>query len=386
MDFAAHARSLGAHAEQVKTIGDLEGALERARRADRTAVVVIETDPARPFTGRRGLVGRPGAGGLGRARRSARRARRTSRRAAASGREASVTVRIGVNPIGWTNDDLETLGDDTPLEACLAEARQAGYAGIELGRKFPRRPAELRAVLAAARARPRVGLVRLPAPPARARRRRSPRCRRTRASWPSWARTAMVFAEETDSVHGRLGVPLSTRPRAGRGGLAALRRGADRGRRAPPRARDAARVPPPHGDRRRDGGRDRPADGGDRPRGGPAPATPATSPTRAATCWPSRAGTRAGSSTSTARTSGRPCSRRRAGARPELPRRGGRRRVHRARRRLRRLPGAARVLRDAGYAGWLVVEAEQDPAKAHPLTYARMGFAHLSRLLADLRL
>jgi len=51
VDFAAHARSLGAYAEQVKTIGDLEGALERARRAERTAVVVIETDPARPFPG-----------------------------------------------------------------------------------------------------------------------------------------------------------------------------------------------------------------------------------------------------------------------------------------------------------------------------------------------
>jgi 3D-(3,5/4)-trihydroxycyclohexane-1,2-dione acylhydrolase (decyclizing) len=51
IDFAAHARSLGAHAEQVKTIGDLEGALERARQADRTSVVVIETDPGRPFTG-----------------------------------------------------------------------------------------------------------------------------------------------------------------------------------------------------------------------------------------------------------------------------------------------------------------------------------------------
>jgi 3D-(3,5/4)-trihydroxycyclohexane-1,2-dione acylhydrolase (decyclizing) len=51
VDFAAHARSLGAHAEQVKTIGELEGALERARRADRTAVVVIETDPTRPFPG-----------------------------------------------------------------------------------------------------------------------------------------------------------------------------------------------------------------------------------------------------------------------------------------------------------------------------------------------
>jgi len=36
-----------------------------------------------------------------------------------------------------------------------------------------------------------------------------------------------------------------------------------------------------------------------------------------------------------------------------------------------------RPLCDAGYAGWLVVEAEQDPAKAHPLTYAKLGFANL---------
>jgi 3D-(3,5/4)-trihydroxycyclohexane-1,2-dione acylhydrolase (decyclizing) len=48
VDFAAHARSLGASAEQVKTIADLEEALARARAADRTAVVVIETDPAAP--------------------------------------------------------------------------------------------------------------------------------------------------------------------------------------------------------------------------------------------------------------------------------------------------------------------------------------------------
>jgi inosose dehydratase len=34
----------------------------------------------------------------------------------------------------------------------------------------------------------------------------------------------------------------------------------------------------------------------------------------------------------------------------------------------------------AGYRGWLVVEAEQDPAKAHPLTYARKGFDSLSAL------
>ena len=38
------------------------------------------------------------------------------------------------------------------------------------------------------------------------------------------------------------------------------------------------------------------------------------------------------------------------------------------------------VLADHGYAGWLVVEAEQDPAKAHPLTYARLGFDNLALL------
>jgi inosose dehydratase len=36
------------------------------------------------------------------------------------------------------------------------------------------------------------------------------------------------------------------------------------------------------------------------------------------------------------------------------------------------------LLKDARYQGWLVVEAEQDPARAHPLTYARMGHDYLS--------
>ena len=37
----------------------------------------------------------------------------------------------------------------------------------------------------------------------------------------------------------------------------------------------------------------------------------------------------------------------------------------------------------ADYAGWLVVEAEQDPAKAHPLTYARIGLRNLKRAAED---
>ena len=43
-------------------------------------------------------------------------------------------------------------------------------------------------------------------------------------------------------------------------------------------------------------------------------------------------------------------------------------------------PTLLKILHDSGYAGWLVVEAEQDPAKAHPLTYATMGYRNLYRL------
>ena len=58
-----------------------------------------------------------------------------------------MSVRLGINPITWTNDDVPELGGDTPLETCLAETRLAGYAGTELGGKFPRRSAELRSIL-----------------------------------------------------------------------------------------------------------------------------------------------------------------------------------------------------------------------------------------------
>ncbi|MGX1786415.1 myo-inosose-2 dehydratase [Bosea sp. NPDC055332] len=56
-------------------------------------------------------------------------------------------IRIGANPIGWSNDDLQDIGGATPLETCLAEAREAGFVGMELGHKFPREPKALKAAL-----------------------------------------------------------------------------------------------------------------------------------------------------------------------------------------------------------------------------------------------
>ena len=56
-------------------------------------------------------------------------------------------VRIGINPLTWTNDDLPELGENNSLETCLKEAKQAGYEGVELGRKFPRDAAVLGPIL-----------------------------------------------------------------------------------------------------------------------------------------------------------------------------------------------------------------------------------------------
>lgn len=56
-------------------------------------------------------------------------------------------VRLAVSPLSWTNDVLADLGGDTPVETCLAEAASAGYHGVELGRLFPREPQPLSALL-----------------------------------------------------------------------------------------------------------------------------------------------------------------------------------------------------------------------------------------------
>ena len=58
-----------------------------------------------------------------------------------------MTIRFGVSPIAWINDDMPELGGDTPVERVLTDARDIGFAGVELGGKFPRHHNELRALL-----------------------------------------------------------------------------------------------------------------------------------------------------------------------------------------------------------------------------------------------
>ncbi|TPK60421.1 myo-inosose-2 dehydratase [Mesorhizobium sp. B2-4-15] len=46
-------------------------------------------------------------------------------------------AKLGIAPIAWWNDDLAELSGDISLEGCLAEAREAGFSGMETGRRFP---------------------------------------------------------------------------------------------------------------------------------------------------------------------------------------------------------------------------------------------------------
>ena len=54
-----------------------------------------------------------------------------------------MSVKLGIAPIAWSNDDMTELGGDTSLEQCLSEASQAGFIGIESGGKFPKNSEEL---------------------------------------------------------------------------------------------------------------------------------------------------------------------------------------------------------------------------------------------------
>ncbi len=60
-----------------------------------------------------------------------------------------MTIRFGVSPIAWTNDDMPELGGDTTVETILTDAAAIGFEGVELGGKFPREPALLKPLLAA---------------------------------------------------------------------------------------------------------------------------------------------------------------------------------------------------------------------------------------------
>ena len=286
-----------------------------------------------------------------------------------------MTVRIGTNPIAWSNDDLPELGGDTPLETCLSEAREAGFTGIELGNKFPREPAALQAVLG------RHGLNLVSGWYGAALRHRGVEAE-IAAMRPhldllqACGCGVMVFAETSDTVQGQRGTPVADRP--------VMRAGEwppflDRlGRLGDWMAAQGVRMAFHHhmGTVIETGAEiDRLLSG-----------TPDSVGLLFDTGHLAFAGA---DPAAVARRWGHRVSHVHAkDVRPDVLARAKRERwsfLDAVVAGVYTVPGdgcvdfaaALRPLAEAGYAGWLVVEAEQDPARAHPLTYARAGYAHL---------
>ena len=62
-----------------------------------------------------------------------------------------MSVKIGISPISWQNDDLPDLTAAYTMEQALREAREIGYTGVERGRRMPADTEGLRAYLNANR-------------------------------------------------------------------------------------------------------------------------------------------------------------------------------------------------------------------------------------------
>jgi inosose dehydratase len=121
-------------------------------------------------------------------------------------------IRIGANPIGWSNDDLQEIGGQTPLETCLAEAKEAGFEGMELGHKFPREAGALKAALAP------FGMACIGGWHSIALLQRTPQeefalARAHRDLLKAMGTNVFIVAETSNAIHGDRGKPLSQRPR-----------------------------------------------------------------------------------------------------------------------------------------------------------------------------
>ncbi len=290
-----------------------------------------------------------------------------------------MTVRIGVNPIGWSNDDMRELGGETPLETCLAEAKQAGFEGVELGHKFPREKRALKAALAP------FGLACVSgwysaALLARDAAAEMEALRPHLDLLKAMGCTVLILAETSNAIHGDAARPLSTRPVLPRGGWAEF--GARLTSVAEATLREGVRlVYHHHMGTVVQSAEDIDAlmahtgdavhlllDTGHAVWGGADPAVLAR-----------RYHARIGHvHTKDVRRAAMERARAKDWSFLDAVVEG-----------VYTVPGDGMVDYPAvlhalpGYDGWVVIEAEQDPAKAHPLTYATLGYRNLVRFLAD---
>jgi inosose dehydratase len=122
------------------------------------------------------------------------------------------TIHLGVAPIAWSNNDMLELGGETSLETCLKETRKAGFTGTETGVKFPMDPAVLGPILK----KHKLALVsgwfsgELLNSTVKAEQKRMMAQIDT---YKALGAPAYVYAETTGTVQNRMEAPLSSRPR-----------------------------------------------------------------------------------------------------------------------------------------------------------------------------
>jgi len=56
-------------------------------------------------------------------------------------------IKLAIAPIGWTNDDMPELGSENSFQQCISEMALAGFVGCEVGNKYPRDIAQLKKAL-----------------------------------------------------------------------------------------------------------------------------------------------------------------------------------------------------------------------------------------------
>ncbi|MFO1073207.1 MAG: myo-inosose-2 dehydratase [Geminicoccaceae bacterium] len=295
-----------------------------------------------------------------------------------------MTVKLGTNPIAWTNDDMPELGGDTPLETCLREAAEAGFVGIEKGGKFPNEAAAVKRVLAP------FGLELVSGWWSGELRTRSVEAeiRAMQAHFDllkGCGCPVMVWAETAGTVQGRRDVPVADRPVMGEdewpGYLERIGKLADwmaaNGVRMAFHHHMGTVIEKAHEiDRLLAGTPDSVGllfDTGHLTFAGDDPAAVARK-------W-----------------AGRINHVHTKDVRPDVLRRAREERwsfLDSVLNGVYTVPGdgcidfvaALQPIADAGYSGWVICEAEQDPAKAHPLTYARKGYATLKATLEQVGL
>lgn len=49
-------------------------------------------------------------------------------------------IQLAIAPIAWTNDDMPELGSENTFEQCISEMALAGFTGTEIGNKYPKDP------------------------------------------------------------------------------------------------------------------------------------------------------------------------------------------------------------------------------------------------------